>query len=126
MELSEYFESTKGIGILATSDSQGGVNQAIYARPHVVDDDTIVLIMANRLSYSNLKSNPQASYLYIENGDGYKGKRLYLEMIREDNAPELVESLRRRKRKDGHCDDDGAGSSAVYFKINNVRPLIGG
>ena len=31
MKLSEYFEKTKGIGVLATTDASGQVNQAIYA-----------------------------------------------------------------------------------------------
>ncbi len=122
MNLSEYFESLKGIGILATSNSDGEVDQALYARPHVVDDETIVLIMANRLSYSNLQANPQASYMFIEDADGYKGKRLYLSKIKEDNDPEFVESLRRRKRHNEEC---GTAGSAVYFKVEKVRPLVG-
>ena len=36
--LSEYFEKTKGTGILATADAEGHVNVAVYARPHVPDD----------------------------------------------------------------------------------------
>ena len=34
MKLSEYFEKTQGIGVLATTDASGQVNQAIYSRPH--------------------------------------------------------------------------------------------
>ena len=33
MTLSEYFEQAKGIGVLATTDAAGQVNQAIYAKP---------------------------------------------------------------------------------------------
>ena len=33
MKLSEYFENAKGIGVLATTDLAGQVNQAIYAKP---------------------------------------------------------------------------------------------
>ncbi len=39
MKLSEYFEKTQGIGVLATTDAAGQVNQAIYGRPHFPDDD---------------------------------------------------------------------------------------
>ena len=65
MELSEYFELMSGRGILATADSSGKVNTAIYARPHFIDQNTVAFIMAERLTYENLKSNPQAAYLYI-------------------------------------------------------------
>ena len=33
-KLKAYFESTKGTGILATADSNGKVDAAIYSRPH--------------------------------------------------------------------------------------------
>jgi hypothetical protein len=72
MKLSEYFEQTQGIGVLATTDASGQVNQAIYSRPHFPDDDdeTCSFIMSNRLSHDNVKHNPSASYLFIEKGEG--------------------------------------------------------
>jgi hypothetical protein len=39
MKLSEYFENAKGIGVLATTDASGQVNQALYAKPHFPDKD---------------------------------------------------------------------------------------
>ena len=124
MDLKDYFESSEGYGILATADSQGNVDTALYARPHIADDETVVLIMSDRLSYSNLQSNPKASYMFIEKGLGYKGQRLYLQKVREDSDPELVESLRRRKKHHDQCDSD-SGSTAVYFRVDSVRPLVG-
>ena len=41
MNLKEYFENTKGTGVLATSDRQGKVNAAIFARPHILEDGTV-------------------------------------------------------------------------------------
>ena len=46
MKLSEYFEKTQGIGVLATTDASGQLNQAIYRRPHFVDDFRSTRIMA--------------------------------------------------------------------------------
>ena len=57
MELKEYFKDTEGSGILATADSEGKVDAAIYARPHFMDDGTIALIMRDRLTHHNLQSN---------------------------------------------------------------------
>jgi len=124
MGLMEYFESEEGTGILATSDSDGNVDMAVYACPHIVDEDTIVLVMADNLSYANLQTNPKAAYMFIETTQGYQGKRLYLEKIREENDAELVESIRRRKRTDDSS-EGVSSSSAVYFKVMKIRPLVG-
>jgi hypothetical protein len=124
MGLSGYFETTEGTGILSTADSDGNVDSAIYAIPHIVDDETLVLVMTDKLSHANLQTNPKATYMFIEKAKGYKGKRLYLQKIREENDPELVQSFRRRKR----YDEEGeavSGSSAVYFKVVKIRPLVG-
>ena len=124
MGLKDYFETTEGTGILSTADSDGNVDSAIYAIPHIVDDETLVLVMADKLSHANLQTNPKATYMFIEKAQGYKGKRLYLQKIREENDPELVQSIRRRKRYDQEG-DPVSGSSAVYFKVLKTRPLVG-
>ena len=58
MELKDYFENTEGSGILATADSDGKVDTAIYARPHFLEDGTMAWIMRDRLTHLNLQSNP--------------------------------------------------------------------
>ena len=58
MKLGDYFDKVKGLGVLSTADSSGKVNSAVYARPHVVDEQTVAFIMADRLSHANLQSNP--------------------------------------------------------------------
>jgi hypothetical protein len=124
MSLTDYFETAEGTGILATADSEGNVDLAIYARPHMMDDETIVLVMSDKLSHTNLQTNPKAAYMFIEKTKGYQGKRLYLQKIREENDPELVQSIRRRKRYDEEG-EAASGSSAVYFKVGKIRPLVG-
>ena len=86
MNLSEYFEQTRGIGILARADANGKVNVAIYARPHFLDakdDRTCAFIMSDRVSHDNVKANPHAAYLFAEQREDYVGKRLTLTMVRE-------------------------------------------
>jgi len=124
MSLTDYFLNTEGTGILATADSDGNVDLAMYAQPHMTDDDTIVLVMSGKLSHTNLQANPKAAYMFIEKNKGYRGKRLYLQKIREENDAELVQSIRRRKRY-GEEGEAVSGSSAVYFKVNKIRPLVG-
>jgi hypothetical protein len=125
MKLSEYFASAKGIGVLATTDAAGQVNQAIYAKPLFLekdDDTTCSFIMAHRLTHDNVSHNPSASYLFVEEGEGYVGKRLSLIVGEEEFDPEKIKELRRRNDlplQDEEC------RYLVEFHIEGVRPLIG-
>ena len=122
MNLSEYFEQTKGRGVLATADAAGKVNAAIYARPYFMDGDTAVFIMAERLTHENLQSNPWATYLFIEEGEGYKGKRLYLKKVKEEQNDQLISEICRK------CDYSlyRIGTRyVVHFTVEKVLPLIG-
>ncbi|UCF15659.1 MAG: pyridoxamine 5'-phosphate oxidase family protein, partial [Phycisphaerales bacterium] len=74
MSLSDYFESVQGLGVLATADSDGMVDLAIYAKPTVIDETTVAFVMRERLSHQNLKTNPNAAYMFVEKGDRYTGK----------------------------------------------------
>jgi hypothetical protein len=124
--MKDYFENTKGVGVLATADADGKVNVAIYARPHFLDteDDTVAsFIMNERLSYANIQANPQAAYLFIEEGDEYVGKRLSLTKVGQDDDQEKIKSLRRRNLPD-EC-YEGKTQHLVHFRIDGVRPLIG-
>jgi hypothetical protein len=121
MILKDYFETTKGLGILSTADSQGKVDAAVYSRPHFMEDGTMALVMRDRLSHANLQSNPHAMYLFKEDGPGYKGKRLFITKVKEEKNTELLESLRRRK--DVYQDD--ADRFLVFFKIDKEVPLVG-
>ena len=97
MDLATYFENTKGTGILSTSDLKGNVDAAIYARPYVIDENTIAFSMLERLSYANIQANPKAAYLFVEHGEGYTGKRLYLTKTHETLS--VLRSLRKNIRK---------------------------
>ena len=121
MKLDEYFDQKKGIGVLSTADSEGKVDAAIYARPHFMEDGTLAFIMRDRLSHHNLQSNPHAAYLFKEEGSGYKGKRLFLTRVREEENTELLDSLRRRKSAYGNGED----RFLVFFKLDKTIPLVG-
>jgi hypothetical protein len=123
MNLSDYFENTEGTGVLATADSAGNVDAAVYARPHCIDESTVAFIMNEHLSYKNITSNPRAAYLFLEKGPGYKGKRLYLTKTKETEDAELITSMRRRTS--GKCPVDEPKKHLVYFKVDKVRALTG-
>ncbi|MHC4642180.1 MAG: pyridoxamine 5'-phosphate oxidase family protein [Planctomycetota bacterium] len=123
MNLSDYFETTQGTSILATSNSVGQADLAIYSRPHFIDKDTVAFIMRARLTHENLQSNPNAAYMFIEEGPGYNGKRLYLTKLREETDPALIDSFRRKGGK--HKAKSDEKKFLVYFHIDRTRPLIG-
>jgi hypothetical protein len=124
MNLKEYFESTKGVGVMSTSDNEGRVDSAIYARPHVMEDGSLAFIMRERLTHKNIGQNPFAAYLFIENAPGYQGVRLYLKKVREDTDEGLIKAMTRR------CltpEEDAAKGPKylVYFTVEKVLELIG-
>ncbi|MFB0533033.1 MAG: pyridoxamine 5'-phosphate oxidase family protein [Desulfatiglandales bacterium] len=124
MDLGEYFKDSKGSGVLATADEQGRVDVAIYARPHVIDRETIAFIMPDRLTHQNLQSNNHAAYLFIEEAPGYKGLRLFLTKVGEEKDSELLHSIRRRK----YAPEEGEEEQSrflVFFKVDKVLPVIG-
>lgn len=124
MSLSSYFEKMEGLGILATADSDGIVDLALYAKPYVVDETTIAFVMRERLTHQNLKSNPHAAYMFVEKGVGYSGKRLYLTKIREETNSSLVEMLRKKQPAIYPAHDD-SNKYLVHFHVDSVWPLVG-
>ena len=123
MELSAVLQDY-GIGVMATADGEGNVNTAIYARPHIVDANTLVWGMTDGRSFRNLKQNPRAAYLLKQSGPGFRGLRLALELLRTEDAGEMLEEIRRRANE---VVGPGAGKAvthAAWFRIAEIRPLI--
>ena len=124
MELRDYFANVIGFGVLATADAYGQVNVAVYARPHVLADGTLAMIMRDRLSHHNLQSNPCAAYLFREEGPGYRGKRLQLTKISEEKDTARIDELKRRHPSLAKDGDRGSLFLAI-FRVDRVLPLIG-
>ena len=120
-KLKEYFESVKGVGVLATADGSGKVNAAVYSRPHFLEEETMAFIMRDRLTHNNLQSNSCATFVFIEDGGASKGRRLYLKKVREENNPELVQKIKRRK----YSDWNEESVFLVYFNLDKELPLVG-
>ena len=125
MKLSEYFEQTAGMGVLATADTAGAVDAAVYAKPHFIDDGTVAFIMADRLTHRNIQQNPRACYLFKEAGERYAGRRLYLTRTREIQDPQQVAEMRRKKYPEVAGKYGDENKFIVHFKIDRVLPLIG-
>ena len=120
MKISEYFKTAKGTGILATADAKGPVDVAIYAKPHVIDDENLAFIMAEKLTHENLKSNPYAAYMFLEEEDKFKGVRLFLKKTKEEKDSAKLEEIRRKEYP--HLKGK---EYLLYFHVEKVLPLIG-
>jgi len=125
MTIAEYFEKTQGRGILATADKDGNVDAAVYAKPKILDDNSIAFIMRDRLTHANVDSNPHASYLFLEHeGGGYKGIRLTLTKTHEEKDSERLYALRRPDHNAIQETEEERGPLfLVVFKIDGIRPI---
>jgi hypothetical protein len=123
MSLAEMFEDY-GIGVLATAGADGKVNTAVYARPHQLNETTLVWGMTEGLTYDNVTENPNASFLFKTTAAGFTGVRITLKMLRSVQEGELLTRIRE------HTDQvvgPGAGdpvTNAVVFEIVDTRPLF--
>jgi len=124
VRLKEYFENKGGKSILSSADSGGKVTSAIYSKPHVFEDGTIAFVMRKRLTHENLQTNPYCSYMFIEDGAGYGGIRLYLKKIKESTDDALIEKMKRRHIS---AEEDKAKGPRflVHFSVEKILPLIG-
>lgn len=122
MDLQKYFEETKGLAVLSTANSDGEVSSAIYSRPHILEDGKIGFVMNDKRSYANLQTNPNASYLFMEKGDGYEGVRLYIKMVASTDDKDTVEKYHRH-----HCTGKSLDcvKHFVSFEVVDARQLLG-
>lgn len=123
MKLSEIFEQP-GIGVMSTSSGEGKVNGAVYARPHLIDETTLVWGMTEKRTFRNITSNRNAAYLFKTNGPGFSGVRLTLEMTKIEENGELLAAIKANADKVVGPGAGGAVTHAVWFNVVEVRPLI--
>jgi hypothetical protein len=124
MTLKDYFESRSGICILSSANKSGKVTTAVYSAPRVMEDGMVYFIMRERLTYSNVIENPHAACIFIENGMGYQGIRLFMTKTREDNDQDLIARMTRRHLSPE--EDRAKGPKhLVFFRVDNILPLIG-
>lgn len=124
MTLKDYFESRSGICILSSADKSGKVTTAVYSAPRVMGHGMVSFIMRGRLTYRNIIENPHAACMFIENGMGYQGIRLFLTKVREDNDQELIARMTRRHLPPE--EDRAKGPKhLVIFRVDKILPLVG-
>jgi len=121
MDLKEML-NPGGRGALATASKAGIVNTAVYAVPHIVDHETLAWGMVEGRTWSNIRENPNASYAYFAQGEGYWGTRLTLVLSRTEDSGELLEKIRERAKAKSPV-NPAAIRHVAYFKVVETRPL---
>jgi len=126
MTLHKYFEYKKGTGFLATANKDGKVNTAVYARPHFLngDDNYLAFVMRDRLTHKYINENPYAFYTFIEDGEGYFGKRLLLKKVLEEADSQKIATVRHKDIPEKCADESNDKAFLVHFKVEEVRPLV--
>ena len=124
LDLREYFQNTQGTSVLATADAEGRVDAAIYSRPYMLDADTLVFIMADRLTRKNLQSNPHAAFLFLESTETYAGTRLFLTKIKEGTGEEETDEVLKQKYEKACEEYKEDILYLVYFQIDKVVLLV--
>ena len=117
-----YFDQKNGRGFLATADSSGSVNIAVYSRPHVLEDGRWAFIVANHRSLKFLKENPKAAFAF--ESEYLQGFRFYLDMSDLLEEGQLYEKVISESRKPKELGDDSDSVVAVFTLIE-TRPLVG-
>jgi hypothetical protein len=123
LKLSELFKK-EGRGVIATSNKQGEVNVAIYAVPHIIDDETLAWGMTEGRTYNNIMENPNAAYLYMYAGAGYSGARIGLKLKGIENSGEMLDAIKARTREIVSPGAAAAVNHVAYFAVVELRPLI--
>jgi hypothetical protein len=123
MKLAELFPEG-GRGVIGTADANGVVNQAVFATPHVIDEETLAWGFTEGRSMANLKLNPHASYLYLAPSRGYSGWRLSLSFLKQTGEGELLASIKEAASRAAGPQAGAAVKYLVYFKVDEVRPLM--
>ncbi|AJY70227.1 pyridoxamine 5'-phosphate oxidase [Geobacter sulfurreducens] len=123
MNLNELFQ-TQGLGVMATASKDGAVNTAVYARPHVVDELTLVWGMTNGRTYRNISDNPQASFLFKASDPGFSGVRLALELVKTEESGPMLAKIKENADVTVGPGTGAAVTHAAWFSVTEVRPLI--
>jgi len=125
--LMEYFNRQPRIGTLSTADRDGKVDVAPMGSPRMVDENTVVMALAENRTLANLRENSHAVYMIMVPGKGifdWKGVRVYMRVKSCETSGEGIERMRSEISK---AIGEAAArmlSAAVTFEVEEVRPIV--
>jgi hypothetical protein len=126
-ELIEMFNKYPRIGALATANSEGDVNAAVFGSPRMVDENTVVMGIGENRSFRNLQRNPKAVFILMEPGEtvmDWKGARVYLEAVDMETGGKFYDEIKQGIAKAAGPQAAEMIHAAVRFKITEVRAIV--
>lgn len=123
----ELINDPKRVGVLATTDRQGMPNVAVFGSPHMPDDLTLVMGLAETRTAQNLLETGRAVFLSVlpaENPLATQGARVYLKVRAMEKEGPNLDALKGKIREKAGERAAGRVKYAVFFDIEGSRPLI--
>ena len=112
--------------VLATTDKSGKVNLAVFGSLALADDETVVVMVGDNRTYSNLKENPFATCLVTlhgKTGMQQEGCRVYLKVRSMEDEGKMFDEIKGKVRaKVGDAAE--MLKHLVWFDIEEVRPIL--
>jgi hypothetical protein len=126
-KLMEYFNKQPRLGVISTSNNDGGVDCAVYGSPQMIDKKTVIVALARGRTFANLQENPHAVFMIMEPGAvvlDWKGIRVYLKMLNFVTSGPKLEAYKSQMAR--IVGEQAAAMIAVLatFEVMEVRPLI--
>ena len=115
------------VGILCTVDADGKPNAGYFGSPRFRADDTFSLGLMGGRTLENLKANPNAVFLCVEESPvsfTTPGCRLYLKVREIATEGALMDQIREEVGKAAGADAAKMLSAAVAFDVTEVRNLV--
>lgn len=126
-DLMAQFNDPTRLGTLATADSNGKPDNAVFSALQMVDENTVKFAIGDNRSYANLKQNPQATFIFFHpdaNPYNWKGARIYLKMEQAVEEGEEFNGMVAMVRQMAGDDAANHVKAVITFNIEEVRPLI--
>lgn len=115
------------VGVLATTDRAGNPNVAVFGSPHMPDDLTLVMGLADTRTAQNLLETGRAVFMSVLPGPTSaetNGARVYLKVrVMEKEGPNF-EMIREKIRSVAGDRPASRIRYAVFFDVESTRPLI--
>jgi hypothetical protein len=125
-ELMKYFNKQPRLGTLSTASKDGRVNSAYFGSPHMVDEKTILMGLAQNRTLAYLQENPYAVFTIIESGKNiseWKGVRVYVKMTDCATSGEKLDKMKANIAAAAGKAAAKVIHAAVTFDVQEIRPL---
>ena len=126
-ELKAFLDDPQVIKVMASTDSGGLPNAAVFGSPRIMEDGRLLIGLSRNRTSVNLEENGRAvlmAFVPSEEFLAWRGIRVYLELESMETEGPVLERLR-----ENIASQAGRGAArmvvrAAIFRIVSQRPLL--